>query len=139
MPRLAGFRDLGGLQRPDARSGRRTPQQGRCGRVPQQGGCWPDRRCLDAEVLQEIIRRFVALDHWEDGRKVYLAACELFPEVLPVTGEVMDRARELVDAVASLSVRDALHAAMIQVHSLEGIFSFDRDFDRIPGCRRIQI
>lgn len=94
---------------------------------------------LDAEVLREIIHRYVALNRWNDGRKVYLLARELFPDVLPVTGEVMDRARELVDAVASLSARDALHSAVIQVYSLQGICSFDRDFDRIPGCRRIEI
>jgi predicted nucleic acid-binding protein len=92
---------------------------------------------VDAEVLQEIIHRYRALNRWPEGRRVYLLARALLPEVLPVTGEVMDQAKELVDEDASLSARDALHAAMVPVYRLDGIFPFDRDFDRIKGCRRV--
>ncbi len=92
---------------------------------------------LDAEVLQEILHRYLALNRWADGRKVFLLARELFPDVFPVTAEVMDRARELVDADGSISARDAVHAAVVQLHSLDGICTFDRNFDRIPRCPRI--
>ena len=92
---------------------------------------------LDAEVLQEIIHRYRALRRWPQGRRVYSLARRLFPEVLPVTGEVMDRAKGLVDADAALSARDALHAAVVLVYELEGICTFDRDFDRIPACKRV--
>ena len=92
---------------------------------------------VDAEVLQEILHRYRALNRWAEGRRVYALARDLFPEVLPVTGEVMDRAKALADADASISARDAVHAAVVSVYELEGICSFDRDFDRIPGCRRL--
>ncbi len=91
---------------------------------------------LDAVVLQEILHRYRSLNLWEEGRKVYDLARRLFPEVLPVTGEVMDRARLLADSDPSLSARDAVHAAIASVFQLEGICSFDLDFDRIQGCRR---
>lgn len=92
---------------------------------------------IDAEVLQEILHRYRSINRWTDGRKVYRLARELFPDVLPVTREVMDRARDLMDADAGISARDAVHAAVVQTGQLAGICTFDQDFDRIPGCSRI--
>jgi predicted nucleic acid-binding protein len=34
--------------------------------------------------------------------------------------------------------RDAVHAAVVQVHGLDSIASFDRDFDKIKGLRRME-
>jgi predicted nucleic acid-binding protein len=94
---------------------------------------------IDAQVLQEIIRRYRALNRWTDGKRVYSLARDLFPEVLPVTGEVMDRAKELVDRDQSVSARDAVHAAVVMVQGLSGICTFDDDFDRIPECVRVRV
>ncbi len=93
---------------------------------------------LDAEVLQEIIQRYSALRRWEEGRKVYSLARTLFPDVLAITGSVVDGARTLVDQMDGLTARDAIHASVVSVYNLEGICTFDCDFDRIPGCKRIQ-
>ena len=94
---------------------------------------------VDAEALQEIIHRYRSLNRWAEGRRVYSLARSLFPEVLAVNGKVMDRAKELVDDDISLSARDALHAAVVNIYKLDGICTFDRDFDRIRGCRRVGI
>lgn len=83
--------------------------------------------------------RLLALHRWTEGRQVYALARELFPEVLPVTGEVMDRAKLLADADGTLSARDAVHAAVVSVYRLAGIHTFDQDFDRIPGCKRVAL
>lgn len=93
---------------------------------------------IDAEVLQEVIHRYTSLRLWEEGRKVYAVPRSLFPEVLAVTGLVMDQAKVLVDQLGFVSARDAVHAAVVVVNDLDGICSFDSDFDRIPGCKRIQ-
>ncbi|MEZ5402516.1 MAG: type II toxin-antitoxin system VapC family toxin [Bryobacteraceae bacterium] len=92
---------------------------------------------IDAEVLQEILHRYSALKRWQDGRRVYELARRLFPVVQPVTAEVLDRAKTLVDADPGLSARDAVHAAVVLVYKAESICSFDKDFDRVAGCRRI--
>ena len=92
---------------------------------------------VDAEVLQEIIHRYRALNRWDEGRKVYEVARGLFPEVLAITGVVMDRAKQLVDEDSTVSARDAVHAAVVAVYRLEGICTFDGDFDRIRGCVRV--
>jgi predicted nucleic acid-binding protein len=67
---------------------------------------------LDAEVLQEILHGYRALPRWNDGRRVYDLARRAIVTVLPVTGEVTDEARNIVDDHPALMARDALHAAV---------------------------
>jgi hypothetical protein len=93
---------------------------------------------VDAEVLQEILHRYRALGRWQDGRAVYDLARRIVPVVLPVTAEILDTARALLDRHAALSARDALHAAVVQVRALRGICSFDGDLDRVPQLLRIE-
>lgn len=93
---------------------------------------------IDAEVLQEILHRYRALERWTEGRVVYDTARILFPEVLAVTGQVMDSACGLMDDLSGLMARDALHAAVVAVYGLASITSFDRDFDRVEGLRRLE-
>jgi len=93
---------------------------------------------LDAEVLQEVLHRYRAISRWEDGRRVYDVARRLFPIVIPITSEIMDRARSILDDDPHLMARDALHAAVVLEERLQGIFSYDRDFDRVPGLIRVE-
>ena len=93
---------------------------------------------IDAEVLQEILHRYRALKRWKEGRLVYDTARIVFPEVLAVTGEVMDGARRLMDEHSGLMARDALHAAVVVTYGLASITSFDQDFDRIAGLQRLE-
>jgi predicted nucleic acid-binding protein len=93
---------------------------------------------IDAEVLQEILHRYRAIGRWEDGKHVYDLTRRLFPVVLPVTAAVMDRARALLDAHATIMARDALHAAVVLEERLDAVCSYDRDFDRIAGVRRVE-
>jgi predicted nucleic acid-binding protein len=97
------------------------------------------KAAIDAEVLQEVIHRYRALRRWPEGRRVYELARGLFPEVLAVTGSVMDRAKQIADRDDRVSVRDAVHAAVVAEYKLAGICTFDLDFDRIRGCRRIAL
>ncbi|MFN7921127.1 MAG: type II toxin-antitoxin system VapC family toxin [Bryobacteraceae bacterium] len=94
---------------------------------------------IDAEVFQEVLHRYRALHRWADGQRVFDLARKLFPEVLAITGEVMDEARHILAADATLTARDAVHAAVVIVYRLEGICSFDADFDRIAGCPRLTL
>ena len=93
---------------------------------------------LDAEVLQEILHRYRAIGAWAGGRRVCDSARRIFPMVLPITAEVVDRARALLDRAAGISARDALHAAVVETYELEGICSYDRGFDRVPGLKRVE-
>ena len=92
---------------------------------------------VDAEVLQEILHRYRSIRRWAEGMRVYEQVRRLVPAVIPVTAEVLDRARVLLDDHDHLMARDAIHAAVVFEHSLAGICSFDRDFDSIDGFNRI--
>jgi predicted nucleic acid-binding protein len=92
---------------------------------------------VDTEVLQEVMHRYQSLRRWKDGRRVYALARDIFPHVVPITSEIVDRAKALMDDDGSLSARDAVHAAVTLEHGMQGICTFDRDFERIPGCSRI--
>jgi len=91
---------------------------------------------IDAEVLQEILHRYRAIGRWEDGRRVYDLARKLFRNVVPVTADVLDRARRILDTDRRIMARDALHAAVVMAEGLEAVCSWDRDFDRIKGIVR---
>ena len=93
---------------------------------------------LDAEVLQELLHRYRALNRWKEGRKLFDLARTIFPVVLPVTAELMDRACVLLDAYPHLMARDALHAAVVLGHDLEALCSFDQDFDLVAGVHRVE-
>lgn len=93
---------------------------------------------INAETLQEILHRYRSLKRWDDGKRVYDAARQLFPDVLAITSETLDRARDLMDEYPVLMARDALHAAMVLQLGLDGMCSYDRDFDGLVGVRRQQ-
>jgi hypothetical protein len=93
---------------------------------------------IDAEVLQEILHRYRALDRWVEGRRVYDLARRIVPVVIPITADLLDRARHLLDGHAGLTARDALHAAAVFDSNADGLVSYDDDFDVIPGLQRIE-
>ena len=93
---------------------------------------------IDAEVLQEILHRYRAIRRWSDGRQVYDLARQVLAVVLPVSAQILDKARSLLEVDDTLTARDALHAAVVEHQSLEAICSFDTDFDRVAGLRRVE-
>jgi len=93
---------------------------------------------IDAETLQEVLHRYRAIGRWEDGRRVYDLARAIFPVIVPIGAPALDRARTLLDEHPGLMARDALHAAVVLEEGFDAICSYDRDFDGVPGLRRIE-
>jgi len=93
---------------------------------------------IDAEVLQEILHRYRAIGRWDEGGRVFDLARRIVPTVAPITVEIVERAREILDAHHSVSARDALHAAACQLVGAASICSYDRDFDDIAGVTRME-
>ena len=93
---------------------------------------------IDADVLQELLHQYRALKRWKEGRLVYDTARILFPEMLAVNGDVVDRARGLLDQHDGLIARDALHAAVVEVYGLASITSFEPGLDQVMGLKRIE-
>ena len=93
---------------------------------------------IDAEALQEILHRCRAIGRWKDGRQVYDLARRCIAVVIPITVEVMDEARGLMDTYSKLTARDALHGAVCRVAGADGICSYDSDLDIIAGLTRVE-
>ena len=117
-------------------AGSEHPLKARAGKFLERVAAETIEAAIDAEVLQEILHRYRALNRWREGRLVYDTARIVFPEVLAVTGEVLDGARGLMDDHRGLMARDALHASVVVVYGLTSITSFDHDFDRVKGLER---
>ncbi len=94
--------------------------------------------CINAEILQEILHRYRAIDRWEEGREVYHLAKKIVPTVEPIGGEILDKTVVLMDTYPHLMARDCIHIAHCILADLEGICSFDQDFDTVPDVRRIE-
>lgn len=92
--------------------------------------------CTSTEVLQEILYRYAALRRLDLAVQVYDLFVQLCPVVLPVTLADTDRARALLQDRQGISVRDAIHAAVMLNNSIEQIATFDSGFDGIAGIDR---
>ena len=65
----------------------------------------------DAEVLQEILHRFVAIGRRDAIQPCYNVTLEVVDEVLPVSRETATAAAEIVIGHPGLTARDAIHLA----------------------------
>lgn len=91
------------------------------------------------EVLQEILYRYSGLGRLDLGLEVYDLFVQICSRVLPVTLADTDRARVLLTGLTGVSVRDAIHAAVMLTNGISKIATFDEGFDRIPGVRRTKL
>jgi predicted nucleic acid-binding protein len=96
-----------------------------------------EKLVTDAEVFQEILHRYVAIDRKDAISPAFGILLELSDEVLPIDGDTVLRAKEIVLRGAGVSARDAIHLAVMARENIDRILTFDRGFDRHPGVRRI--
>ena len=95
------------------------------------------RLVTDAEVLQEILHRYVSINRRETIQPAFDALLRVVDEVLGVDRAAAERAKEIVLGHRRLSARDALHLAIMECHGIERILSFDSGFDGFPGITRL--
>ena len=119
-------------------AGGRHPNKRACVRLLEDIARGEVEATTSTEVLQEILHRYRALDRWRDGRRLYDLARTVVPNVVPITVQMTDRARELLDLHDGLMARDALHAATCERVGAHSLCSYDTDFDGVPGLRRIE-
>ena len=95
------------------------------------------RLVTDAEVLQEILHRYTAIDRRDAIQPAFDALLGIVDEVLPVDRVATERAKDIVLGHRELSARDAVHLAVMSQHGIERILSFDSGFDGFPGVHRL--
>jgi predicted nucleic acid-binding protein len=96
-----------------------------------------ERLVTDAEVLQEILHRYVAIDRRDAIQPAFDALLGVVDEVLIVDRRAAERAKQIVLGYRQLSARDALHLSVMEQNGIRQIASFDSGFDAFPGIARL--
>ena len=96
-----------------------------------------ERLVTDAEVLQEILHRYIAIRRRDAIQPAFNALVGIVDEVFPVELEDVERARDVLLGESRLSSRDALHVAIMKRHGVRRILTFDTAFERAPGIERL--
>ena len=96
------------------------------------------RLVTDAEVLQEILHRYIAIARCDAIQPAFDALLGITDDVLAVDRRTVERAKQIVLGYQRLSARDAVHLAVMEQHGIERVLSFDAGFDRFPGITRLR-
>jgi predicted nucleic acid-binding protein len=91
----------------------------------------------DAEVLQEILHRYAAIDRRDAIQPVFDALMGIVDQVLAVDRSIAERAKQIVLGYRQLSARDGVDIAVMEHHGIEQIMTFDSGFDGFPGITRL--
>lgn len=96
------------------------------------------RLVTDAEVLQEILHRYIAIARRDAIQPALDALLGITDDVLAVDRRTVERAKQIVLGYQRLSARDAVHLAVMEQHGIERVLSFDAGFDGFPGITRLR-
>jgi len=96
-----------------------------------------ERLVTDAEVLQEICHRYVAINRREAIQPAFDAILQVVDDVLPIGRADVEHAKDTLLRYPALSARDALHVAVMARHNVTQLMSFDGGFDSYPGIKRL--
>lgn len=132
---------------PTYAAGRDHPLKEPCMEVLHLAARHPRAFFTDAEVLQEMLHRYLSIRRWPEGKRVVLDFAALMSgSIEPVTAGDAVRACGLADKYAAgpgarLAARDLLHAAVIlRTEDLPArIVTADGDFDELAaeGAERL--
>lgn len=95
------------------------------------------RLVTNADVLQEILHRYVAINRRDAIQPAFDALLGIVDQVFPVEQIAVERAKEIVMGHPKMSARDALHLAVMEAQDVDQILSFDSGFDAFPGITRL--
>jgi predicted nucleic acid-binding protein len=119
-------------------AGRDHPLKQPCAQILVLAAQYPQAFLTDAEVLQEILHRYLSVRLWEQGRQVLRDFVDLMGNrVQAVMARDVEYAARLADEVAGLSARDFVHAAVIARLGVRQIITADRGFDRLSAVQRL--
>ena len=96
-----------------------------------------ERLVTDAEVLQEILHRYVAIKRLDAIQPAFDAILRIVDEVIAIDLAAVEKAKQIVLAYRHLSARGAVHLAVMKQRGISRILSFDSGFDTVPGVTRL--
>lgn len=95
------------------------------------------RLVTNAEVFQEILHRYVAIDRRDKIEPAFETLRGLVDEIIAIEEADAFLAKDLIHTHPLLSPRDALHVAVMRRLEITQILSFDRGFDAVAGIKRL--
>jgi uncharacterized protein len=96
-----------------------------------------ERLVTDAEVFQEILHRYISIGRRDAISPTFQSLLDIVEDVYPVEKADVLRAAQIAQNRTPFSARDAVHIAVMERQGIQSILSFDADFDRWPGFKRI--
>jgi predicted nucleic acid-binding protein len=119
-------------------TGRPHPLKQPCADVLELIGRRPGAFFTNAEVLQELLHRYLALRTWSWGKGVFQRFILLMGNrIEPVYAHDVEHASSLADQQVGLSSRDLVHLSVMARVGADQIVSADRGFDRLPDLKRL--
>jgi len=119
-------------------AGGNHPLKGPCVRVMELAATRPEAFVSDAEVLQEILHRYVAIKRVPEGQDLVLAFAELMRgRIEPIFAGDVEAAARSAGRYPRLDARDLLHVSVMMRLSLSQFVSADSDFDSVNGIERL--
>jgi hypothetical protein len=91
------------------------------------------RLVTDAEVFQEILHRYQAIERPDAIQPAFELLSSIIDEIFPVTPSDVFRAKDIVLGYAKLSARDAVHISVMIHNKMSEVMTFDRGFETFPG------
>ena len=96
-------------------AGREHPYKSPCADILRMVAENPQAFITDAEVLQELVHRYLAQRRWALGQEVLRTfALAMLDRIEPVYAADIRMAAELADRHTGISARDLVHAAVMQ-------------------------
>lgn len=90
-----------------------------------------------AEVIQEILHRYLSIRQPERGTSIAQDVMDLMGPVLPITHEVMSRVPTLSGRYPGLQARDLVHVATCLEQAIERLVTTDVGMGRVTEVRCI--
>ena len=91
------------------------------------------RLASDAEVMQEILHRYAAINRRDAIQPALELIMRTVDIIYPVERQDVERAKDILLGYTSLSARDAIHLAVMERYDIATIFTFDSGFLLYPG------
>ena len=116
-------------------SGRPHPLKEPCLQILRMAAECPGSFFTDAEVLQELLHRYLALRAWPQGGEVLREFSTIMRgRIESIHATDIETAADLADryAPSGLSARDLLHAAVIVRVGAPRVISADKGFGLLP-------
>jgi predicted nucleic acid-binding protein len=119
-------------------AGHPHPLRQPCGEVLELIAERPRAFFTSAEVLQELLHRYLSLRAWPRARGIFRRFALLMRDrVEPIYSGDVEQAASLADQNHGLSSRDLVHVAVMARVGADRIVSADRGFDRLPTLTRL--